>query len=40
MEHIERKETSQQDVDVTEKKVIDKNVTLGIDDINNDIKKI
>ena len=40
MEHIERKEASQQDVDVTEKKVIDKNITLGIDDINNDIKKI
>ena len=29
-----------QDGDVTEKKVIDKNITLGIDDINNDIKKI
>ena len=40
MEHIERKETSQQDVDVTEKKVVEKNITLGIDDINNDIKKI
>ena len=40
MENIERKETSQQDVEVTEKKVIDKNITLGIDDINNDIKKI
>ena len=40
MENIEIKETSQQDVEVTEKKVIDKNITLGIDDINNDIKKI
>ena len=40
MEKIERKETSQQDVEVTEKKVVDKNITLGIDDINNDIKKI
>ena len=40
MEHIERKETSQQDVEVTEKKVVEKNITLGIDDINNDIKKI
>ena len=40
MEHIERKEASQQDVEMTEKKVIDKNITLGIDDINNDIKKI
>ncbi len=39
-ENIERKETSQQDIDVTEKKVIDKNITLGIDDISNDIKKI
>lgn len=40
MENIEIKETSQQDIEVTEKKVIDKNITLGIDDINNDIKKI
>ena len=40
MENIEIKETSTQDVEVTEKKVIDKNITLGIDDINNDIKKI
>ena len=40
MENIERKETSQQDVEMTEKKVIDKNITLGIDDINNEIKKI
>ena len=40
MENIERKETSTQDVELTEKKVIDKNITLGIDDINNDIKKI
>ena len=40
MEYTERKETSPQDVEATEKKVIDKNITLGIDDINNDIKKI
>ena len=40
MENIEIKETSPQDVDVTEKKVVEKNITLGIDDINNDIKKI
>lgn len=40
MEKIERKETSQQDIEVTEKKVVDKNITLGIDDISNDIKKI
>ena len=40
MENIKTKEASTQDVDVTEKKVIDKNITLGIDDINNDIKKI
>ena len=40
MENTEKKVASQQDVEVTEKKVIDKNITLGIDDINNDIKKI
>lgn len=40
MENIETKETSPQDVDVIEKKVVEKNITLGIDDINNDIKKI
>lgn len=40
MENIERKETSTQDVELTEKKLVDKNITLGIDDINNDIKKI
>ena len=40
MEYIERKETSTQDVEATEKKVVEKNITLGIDDINNDIKKI
>ena len=40
MENIEKKETSPQDVEVIEKKVVEKNITLGIDDINNDIKKI
>ena len=40
MEYIEKKETSTQDVEATEKKVVEKNITLGIDDINNDIKKI
>ena len=40
MEYIETKETSPQDVEVTEKKVVEKNITLGIDDINNEIKKI
>ena len=40
MEDILINGASTQDVEVTEKKVIDKNITLGIDDINNDIKKI
>ena len=40
MENFEIKETSTQDVEATEKKVVEKNITLGIDDINNDIKKI
>ena len=40
MENTEKKVAAPQDVEATEKKVVEKNITLGIDDINNDIKKI